>query len=204
MTAERSSTKATSVTRASRGKLIAAVAPQSPLWQNDPAIEKSGKDVIDAGAKVAADDVKIAELENQLSAARLGKIVDEVSFDSKFDVYASHVEDVCTTPAEMHELALDPLGETTYHTAAPLGLTAMSNQARHDITAQVKRAAGLKRCAIEVSADLTMATGIRQFPGDGARQTMGPFPPGTYALRACHVRSDERSAYTDIVTVIVK
>lgn len=204
MSAERSRTKASSDARTGRAKLIATLGPKSLHWQNDPTLEKAGTDVIDAGTKLAADDLEIAELESQLATARLVKIKDEVAFDSKFDIYASHVEDVCTEPHEMHELALDPLGETTYHTDAPRGLTATSDPLRHDITVHVKRAPGLKRCLIEVSADPTMETGVEQFPGDGARQTMGPFPPGTYALRARHVRATERSAFTEIILVVVK
>jgi hypothetical protein len=203
LAADRAS-KATSESMAARGKLIAGVAPQSTLWQNNATIKQSGLDAIAAAAAVEADDATIAQLQIQMDAAKNQKGEHQVVCGSKFDVYFTHVEDIADTAKEMQDLGVDPLVEHTYSIAAPLGLTARSNLALHDVAARVKRAPGMERCIIEISADLTMATGVKAFPGDGARQTMGPFPPGTYALRACHIRASERSAYTEIVNVVVK
>jgi len=200
----RSSTKASAANRTARGTLIGKVATQSTLWNSVPAIKNTGTDVMTAGAKIDADDKNIAQIELELSTARSGKEQDLVAFDSKFDIFVNTVEDNVTDPKQMQELAVDPLVGTKYPFAAPLGLTATSDPTLHDISVRVKKAPGMSRCLIEVSSDATMATGVKQFPGDGLRQTMGPFNPGTYYLHACHTRSSERSAFTDVVTIIVK
>jgi hypothetical protein len=140
----------------------------------------------------------------QLSTARSSKVKNVGTFDTKFNTYCNNVEDAGIDEKQMKELALDPLVETTYTLATPLLLTLKSDPVLHDITAHVKRAPGMKRCDIELSSDLTMATGVKTFPGDGVRQTVGPLPPGTYAVRACHTNASARSAYTEIVTVVVK
>jgi hypothetical protein len=49
-----------------------------------------------------------------------------------------------------------------------------------------------------------MTVSVKQFPGDGALQSMTGLPPGTYWVTALHVRSAERSATTGPVAVIVK
>ena len=174
------------------------------LWTSVPALKSTGTDVITAGATIEDDDKNIAKIELELATARTGRDQDQGAYDSKFDIFVNTVEDNVSDPKQMQELAVDPLVETTFSLATPLGLTGTSDPAQHDITARVKRAVGMRRCVIDVSSDPTMTTGVKQFPGDGVRQTMGPFPPGTYYLRACHTLSAQRSDYTEIVTVIVK
>jgi hypothetical protein len=200
--ADRGATKASSANRVARGKLLSGVGTKSSQWTG--AIQSTGNDVIAAGTKVEADDAKIQQLEIQLQAAKNDKVHDEQIFDSKFDVFVSTVEDTVATPKEMQDLGLDPLTGKAYPLAAPLGLNAKSDPATREITVHVKRAPGMKRCDIEISTDLTMQTGVKPFPGDGLRQKMGPFAPGTYAVHARHTRASDRSAYTDVVTVIVK
>jgi hypothetical protein len=202
MLADRRTTKASTGNRVARGKLLTNVGAKSPLWTG--AIQSTGNDVIAAGTKVEADDARVQQLELQLQAAKDDKVHDEQIFDSKFEVYVTTVEDTVTTPKEMQDLALDPLTGKVFTLAAPLGLTATSDPATRDISVHVKRAPGMRRCDIEISQDLTMQTGVKLFPGDGLRQKMGPFAPGTYAVRARHTRASERSPYTDIVNVIVK
>ena len=188
--ADRSTSKATPQAMGARGKLIAKVGPTSTIWQSNATIKQSGQDAVAACATV--------------ETAKNLQVQDELVATSKLDVFFTNVEDVVTTPKEMQDLGVDPLVENRYVLAVPISTTVTSDPTLHDIAVKVKRAKGMSRCSIEVSADPTFATGVKVFPGDGARQTMGPFPPGTYAVRACHTRASERSAFTEPVTVVVK
>lgn len=204
LTAERASSTSTTKGMTDRAKLIGQLAPKSTIWQGNGTISKSGQDAIDAGAAVEKDETDIQQLETQIAAARNKKAKDEVNCASKLNVYFTNVEDVVTDPKEMQELAVDPLQEHEYGIVAPLAVAAKSDPLLHDISVRVKRAPGLGRCQIEVSLDATFATGVQRFPGDGARQKMGPFPAGTYSVRACHVRAAERSDYCEAATIVVK
>jgi len=204
LAAERATSKASSAAMAARGKLISKVGPQSSLWSSNATVKQSGLDAVAACAQVEADDTAVAQLQIQLDAAKTLRVSDEVVCGSKLDVYFTNVEDNATDVKQMQDAGVDPLTEHKYTIGAPLALTATSDPALHNIAARVKPSPGMKRAIIEFSLDLTMATGVKPFPGDGLRQSMGPFTPGTYALRACHTRASERSAYTEIVNVVVK
>lgn len=203
VTADRTSATASPSAMAERGKVIAQKGPQSPLWKTNTTLAATGQDAINACAKVEADITNVTNLDLQAAAARdeLGR--DAVTATSKLNLYMTAAEDTAKTPKDMQDLGMNELTEHNYTLASPLELKAKGDPTTKEIAAQVKRAQGMQRCVIEISSDLTMQTNVKQFPGDGARQKMGPFAPGTYALRAYHTRANGRSAPTAIITVVM-
>jgi hypothetical protein len=198
------SAKATEAGMVAQGKLIGKQAPSSTIWQSNAAVKQTGQDAIDACAQLGTDITDVSQLEVQLEAARSKKATDAVIAGSKLDLFFTTGEDVAVTPKDLQDLGLSHLTGHVYTLTNPVSVTAAADPDTHDVSAHVKRAAGMKRCSVEISGDPTFATGVKVFPGDGARQTMGPFAPGTYYVRACHIRASERSGYTDTVTVVVK
>ncbi len=69
---------------------------------------------------------------------------------------------------------------------------------------RVKSAPGMRRCRIEIASDQGMTTNLKQFPGDGARQSMGGLAVGTWWIQAAHCRSADVSGFTGPIAVIVK
>jgi len=95
-------------------------------------------------------------------------------------------------------------GQTTYGLAAPHDLLAKYDLAKAQVDVHAKCAPGMRRCRIEIASDQAMTTNLKQFPGDGARQTTAGLPAGTWWIRAAHVRAAELSSYTGPIAVIVK
>jgi hypothetical protein len=203
LAADRSS-KATPVGMVGQGQVIGKQAPSSTIWQGNAAIKSIGQDAINACTVLGTDITNVSQLEIQLEAARSLRDADAVTCASKLDLFFTSVEDVATTPKDMQDLGITPLVGHTYALASPLSITAAVNTDTRVLTVTVKRAPGMQRTCIEISSDPTMATGVKVFPGDGVKQKMGPLTPGTYAIRACHVRAADRSTYTEIIPVTVK
>ena len=87
---------------------------------------------------------------------------------------------------------------------SPLAVTPKFDAQKAEVTVQVKCAPGMKRCRIEIASDQAMTQNLKQFPGDGVRQTMTGLAAGTWWVHAAHVRAAEVSGFTGPVAVIVK
>ena len=202
--ADRRKDKASIKARTSRAALIGSTAATSPLWKANPALQDSGNKVVAAGTKLDDDESKVTSLEAQLVAARTVRDDDVVAYDAVYATYVTGAESVSSSAQDLEGLALDVLVGGTYGLASPLDVTAKFDATGSMVDVYVKCAPGMHRCVIEISPDPTMATGIKAFPGDGARQSMGGFAPGTYWVHAAHVRASQRSGYTGPIAVIVK
>jgi hypothetical protein len=200
---DRGKDKATIKSRTERAALIGTTGPTSPLWQAQPTLQDLGGKLVTIGVKLGADETLVIQADAAASTARSARDVDLIAFDGLYNAFVSGGETYATTPQDLSGLGLLPAVPISYGINMPADVTVKYNPVGKTVDVYVKCAAGMNRCVIEIAGDQAMTVNLKQFPGDGARQSMGGLPAGTYWVRALHVRSAARSGYTGPVAVIV-
>jgi hypothetical protein len=202
--ADYDSDKATVEKRKTRAQQVGKVGPSSPIWQAQPTVQDLGNKLVTAGALLGDDEKQIGEYDQKAAQARTKLQGDIVSFDALLNAYLSASEHFSTTVEELQGLGAAEGTETSYDIAPPREVTAKFDPVAGRVNVRVKCAPGMDRSRIEIASSQAMTTDLRQLPGDGARQSIQNLPPGTYWVRAAHVRAAEISPFTGPVAVIVK
>ncbi len=200
----RTEDKASLQTRAARATQVGTVGPQSAIWQAQATVKDLGTKLVAAGTTLSADETAVTQAEAAAAAARTKRDNDVVTYDAVYNAYVSSAEHYSATPADLQALGIVPLAGSTYTIESPLAVTPKYDAQKGVLTVLVKCAPGLRRCRIEIASDQAMTQNLKQFPGDGARQTMTGLAAGTWWVHAAHVRAAEVSGFAGPVAVIVK
>jgi hypothetical protein len=201
---DRSADKTSIASRTARAGQVGTVGPQSPIWQAQGTVKDLGTQLAAAGVTLAADEVQVTNSDAVAAKARSKRDGDLVAYDVLYNAYFSSAEHFSTTKEDLQGLGAAVASETVYGLGAPLDLTGKYDLTKLQVVIHVKCAPGMHRCRIEIASDQAMSANLKQFPGDGARQSMGGLPPGTWWIRAAHVRAAEVSSFTGPIAVIVK
>jgi hypothetical protein len=202
--ANRGGDKGSTKARTDRGSVVATTGPTSPLWVAQPTLQDLGGKLIAASTKLAGDETAVVQADAAAATARGLRDADVIAYDNAYGAYVSGSENFAKTPQDLSALGLAPFVNNEYALANPVDVTVKYDTVSALIAVRVKCAPGMHRCVIEIASDQAMTVNVKQFPGDGARQTMGGLAAGTYWVRALHVRASERSGTTGPVAVIVK
>lgn len=190
--------------RTDQGKVVATVAPKSPLYIAVPALQDAGVAVVNAGAAVSAAEAAVSAAENALATARGIRDTKVVEFDAAYGVYVALAEKSCATPEDVTGLGLPVLDKGAYPLAAPIGVQARFDILRRLLCIRVKHAPGMRSCVIEISTDPADPTAWKRLNGVGAVHALKGYAPGMYWVRAASVRANEQSDFTTPIPVIVK
>lgn len=196
--------KESSHTRTMCAAEMATQAPKSALYKDTPGVKASCDALIDAGTELAAAEEAIRVAVSVLRKARQTCKSKIVAFDNAYNVCVAQVERHATLPEEVTALALTVLERQSYTLAPPLAIHAKFLPAKGAIRVRVKLPPGVNACFLKVSTDPTDPASFRQLPGTGKLRTFSGYAPGTYWFCAASVRSNEESAPTQPVSVIVK
>jgi len=202
--AERTADKASVQTRTSRAAQVGTVGPNSPIWKAQSTVQELGTKLVTAGTTLTGDESALVNAEAEVAALRTKRDNDIVAFDDVYNAYVTSAEHYSTSAADLQGLGVSPLTGSSFPIESPLAVTPKFDAQKAEVTVQVKCAPGMKRCRIEIASDQAMTQNLKQFPGDGARQTMTGLAAGTWWVHAAHVRAAEVSGFTGPVAVIVK
>lgn len=196
--------KASIQSRVDRGKAVAAAAPASPIYKNEPGVKAACDAYVERGAQLAAADSALQITELAAAKARSARDAAQEDHDSAYDLYVANVERHAGTREEVQGLGLTILARSSYALVAPLGIRARFDAQANILHVSVTQAPGLRSCVVEMSSDDAEPRSWTRLPGVGSRQEVANPTPGTVWLRAASVSATEQSAFSPPIAVTVK
>ena len=190
--------------RVDAGAVIAANAPTSAILTANQDVATAANNLIAVNTKLDAKDTKVKALDLQLGTERGAPANLAVDWDSAYDVLVATSRKYCVTAEDAKSLGLAAVGLAAHVLAMPLAVIVKYDVVKALVRIHVKRAPGLRSVRIQISPDPITATSWVDLEGDGAMAALAGYAPGTWWVRAAHVRARERSELTTPVSVIVK
>jgi hypothetical protein len=190
--------------RVDAGAVIAANAPSSALLTGNNEVQVAANNLIAVNTKLDAKDTKVKALELELGTERSALANLTVDWDAAYDVFVAVGRKFCLTAEDARSLGLAAVGLAAHVLAMPLAVLVKYDVVKELIRIHVKRAPGLRSLRIQISPDPITATSWVDLEGDGAMAALADYAPGTWWVRAAHIRARERSDFTMPVSVIVK
>ena len=190
--------------RVAAGVKVGNTAPKSSIYQSTPVIKQTADDVTTAGVALNQSDETVIQAEAALNAARSARAARIVTFDRKYDVYATTIEANVTTVEDVNALGATLAARTIHALEMPVRVDATYDYKRTLLKVHVHPAPGLNRVVVEISTDPVGATTWKRLEGYGLLRALAGYGPGTYWVHAASVRKDQRSEFTAPVNVVVK
>jgi hypothetical protein len=196
--------KSTVTTRITAGTKVASTAPKSAVYQSVAVVKQAADDVSTTTAALQTSNENVVTAEAALAAARSVRDATILTFDTKYELFATTVEANVTTEQEVTGLGATLAARTLHPLEAPLGVKVTYDDAKGLIKVRVTPAPGLRQVVLEMSAEPITATSWETLPGYGLRRSLSGYAAGTYWLRVASMRKSQQSAFTAPVSVVVK
>jgi hypothetical protein len=195
--------KVSATSRLDRGTVIAAQAPQSPLYTQHADMKTAADGVVanNTTLKTALDAFTNAEAELGLTRAALTDAVTQ--WDGAYGVFVSTGEKYAATPADAHALGAVALARASHPLAPPVAVAVKYDASKNLIRVRIQRPPGMRLFEVQMSADPVTATSWSDLAGNGAMHVVPMPAKGTWWFRACSVTSRAKSGFTSPVSVLV-
>ena len=187
-----------------RAAVVAQKAPETPLYQADPAFKAAIDDFVNAGSELKEAEIDVAAAQATLRQARSVRNRKRAAARRAQSVCTSQVQMRATTPTDAIAcgfLVLDPVSRGLM---VPQNILLKYDIALGLLRVHVKYSSGKHKVALEISADAEEPRAWTRIDATAMRQTLRDLAPGIWHLRAATLGSAGRSDWFGPVAVMVR
>jgi hypothetical protein len=197
--------KVSEQSRYDRGVKIGAQAPTSPLYQQHADLKAASDEVVTQTSSLKVDMDAYSKAEAAMKLARNTLLAGVVSWDGVYDVFVHLTEKYAVTPADVSALGGEPRPKVIHPLLPPLAVTMTQDAKRDRLRIDVERPPGILRTIVQVNnTDPTNAAGWRELDTSGAIHYVPSPANGTWWAKAACRTAKAISAYSVVVSVVVK